>query len=80
MTSSVRDVGPSLEALAESLRRLRLFLAAMLQRDPCLPLAIVDRGVRGLGCGGCSGLGLVYFMKPPHSISCSLCQNSCVQN
>jgi len=40
MTSSERD-GPSLEALAESFRRLRLFLAVMLLRELCLPRAMV---------------------------------------
>lgn len=40
MTSSERD-GPSLEALAESFRRLRLFLAVMLLRVFCLPRAMV---------------------------------------
>lgn len=44
MTSSDRE--SSFEALvAESFRRLRLFLAAMLVRDACLPLAMVDVGV-----------------------------------
>ena len=61
MTSSERD-GPSLEALAESFRRLRLFLAVMLLREFCLPRAMVaeckDSGYSGV----CSVVNVARFL------------------
>jgi len=60
MTSSERD-GPSLEALAESFRRLRLFLAVMLLRVFCLPRAMVDE-CKDSDSGVCSVVNVARFL------------------
>ena len=60
ITSSERGVPPDTsfaKALAESFLRSRLFLAAMLLRDVCLPLAIV--GVVAV----CSFLAVFFMSK-----------------
>ena len=60
MTSSERD-GPSLEALAESFRRLRLFLAVMLLREFCLPRAMVAE-CKDRDSGVCSVVNVARFL------------------